>query len=1104
MTRKYGLLTIILIFTFFNLHAVSDSLGTKLQIQPAEFFSNAMLGNSTAMVMATDKGTTINFTNPYNGQAFGNSYAGTFSAKINGADNIKLYCIDIMHHLAFWKANQPHTYIDAGNTPSQITYILNNYYPYKAFPYSGSMSTDKKEAAAVQLAVWHYADGIDVNTITPADIKSRVIQIVADADANAGNTTPVATLVINPASQVINTNQGATMRVYAYNEIGQPVSGVNVSLTTNGGLLNISNGVTNSFGYLEFTVQDGGSNYATITATAEVKVPQGTRYVHSVKPDEYQKLVLATPALATRQFTASVEWENNSDLKITKTVDNANPIDGETINFTVTVTNDGPSEATNIWIMDIIDQGFNIQSTTVTQGTFYDGTESKGSKTIMPPGGTWDVGSLANGASATLQISVKVSSTELLSTRLDLGDASDFNVFVFQDINQPSSDTEGKMAAGRDIFLANYSVGDKLPNSNGTEDVLVAGRNLTFLTGAVFAGNVVYGDQTNLPVDYVSVEGEVRKDTIFNFSAAKSYLVDLSSTIADYQINGTDSLIFSSLHLNGSHPIVNIFKVEEEAFNNSLEIFINVPIGSTALVNIEGDSLKFDGGLVLSGTDKYTTLFNFYQATKLEIVAIDVQGTVLAPKADVNYISGQLNGQFIANSIKGQGQFNIAKFIGNVPATSTLQNIAELIWVDQIDPDSEPGNGVDTEDDYSAVTINVTPNLSVGSGTVNANWQYSGSSGSDEIIWTFNRDVNGNLLSGTWGGKIYRSIDEGASWEHVNPTMNVGYIWSLLPFDNGEIFAATERGIYSSNNLGLDWAIYSLTDKDVRSIVASSGKLYAAVWGEGVYVSSDNGANWATLNNGLIFLAVNSLAIDNNNNLYAGTFGGGLFKLENGSETWNTVSAGYDHIWSVAVNSNNEVFLGTYGNGLFYSSDGSTFSKQSDVTSPYIYSISVDGANVFASAWNGGIYYHVGTTKGSWQQLGLVGFDISSVYFNGSKLYAGTSNGKVYVNDKPTSVSDNNNNIVTTYSLEQNYPNPFNPTTIIKFSVAEQTNVKLSIFDVLGKKVATLVDTEMQAGAYSLVWNATDNFGKKVASGIYFYSIETGKFTKTMKMLLLK
>ncbi len=1102
MIKKYILTAIVLIFTFINIRAVSDSSKAALEIKPPEYFLNSKLLSSTAKVLSTAKGYTVNFTNPYTGAAFGNTYAGTFNATIDNTNNVRLYCIDIAHLLAFWKTNQPHTYTDAGITPSQITYILNNYYPYKALPYAGAL-TETKEAAAVQLAIWHYADGVNVNTITPSDIKARVIQIVNDANANAGNTKPVATLVITPASQLLNSNNNAVMRVYAYNEVGTPVPNVNIQLTSIGGILSNTNGVTNNLGYFEFTVQNDGSNYAEIKATAQVVIPQGTRYVHSVQPDQYQKLVLATPALATRNFTATVEWQPNADLQVTKTVDNNNPSDGDVITFTVTVTNNGPAEATNVMLMDLIDAGFIIQNVVASQGTYYYENNKRNIENIVPEG-TWEVGTLSSGASATLTVTVKVNSVDLLATRLDFGPAADFNVFVFQDVNQPSSDTEGKMAAGRDVFLSNYSVGDKLPNSNGTEDVLIAGRNLIFLTGAVFGGNAVFGGQSNLPVDYVSVEGTVRKDTVINFAAAKSYLIDLANTIANYPENGRDTMVWSSLHLNGMHPVVNIFNVTQEQFNNSHEIFVSVPVGSTALINVAGDSLVFDGGLVLSGTDKYTTLFNFYEATKLTIVGIDIQGSVLAPNADVDYPTGQLNGQFIANSIVGQGQFNLAKFIGNVPSTTSLKNVAEVIWLDQLDPDSEPGNGISSEDDYASVDITINSNLSVGSGTSNANWQFAGSFSGDEIIWTFNRDINGNLLSGTWGGKIYRSTDEGATWEHINPNMNVGYVWSLLPLPSGEILAATEKGVYKSDNTGSNWNLETLNDKDVRAILIVGNTYYAAVWGEGVFESNDNGVSWNAFNNGLDFLAVNSLALDANNIMYVGTFGGGLFKLSAGNNSWVNVNIGYNHVWSVAVNSANEVFVGTYGNGLYYSFDGSTFTKQVDVTAPYIYSISADGANVFISAWNGGIYYHMGATESSWKQLGLVGFDISTVYYNGAKLFAGTSDGKVYVNDKPTSVNEFNNNIPVSYSLEQNYPNPFNPSTIIKFSVAEESNVKLVIFDALGKEVATLVNSELKPGSYSLIWNATDNNGKKLSSGVYFYRIEAGKFSKTLKMMLLK
>ena len=86
------------------------------------------------------------------------------------------------------------------------------------------------------------------------------------------------------------------------------------------------------------------------------------------------------------------------------------------------------------------------------------------------------------------------------------------------------------------------------------------------------------------------------------------------------------------------------------------------------------------------------------------------------------------------------------------------------------------------------------------------------------------------------------------------------------------------------------------------------------------------------------------------------------------------------------------------------------------------------------------------------------------------------------------------------YALEQNYPNPFNPSTVIEFSLPENVgNVKLSIYNALGEKVAELVNTALTAGRYSYQWNA-----QNVATGMYLYELRTDKFVSVKKMLLMK
>ncbi len=91
------------------------------------------------------------------------------------------------------------------------------------------------------------------------------------------------------------------------------------------------------------------------------------------------------------------------------------------------------------------------------------------------------------------------------------------------------------------------------------------------------------------------------------------------------------------------------------------------------------------------------------------------------------------------------------------------------------------------------------------------------------------------------------------------------------------------------------------------------------------------------------------------------------------------------------------------------------------------------------------------------------------------------------------------NEVPKSFSLSQNYPNPFNPSTVIKFEVASYRFIKLSVYDVPGKEISTLVNEQLQPGSYEVNWNAS-NF----PSGVYFYKLAAGDFVETKKMILMK
>ncbi len=103
-----------------------------------------------------------------------------------------------------------------------------------------------------------------------------------------------------------------------------------------------------------------------------------------------------------------------------------------------------------------------------------------------------------------------------------------------------------------------------------------------------------------------------------------------------------------------------------------------------------------------------------------------------------------------------------------------------------------------------------------------------------------------------------------------------------------------------------------------------------------------------------------------------------------------------------------------------------------------------------------------------------------------------------------TSVGTKNDNVPATYELSQNYPNPFNPSTTIEYKLPERAFVEMKIYDITGREVATLVSGMQEAGTHNVVWNATNGYGVKVASGVYIYRITAGNFTQLKKMVLLK
>jgi hypothetical protein len=163
---------------------------------------------------------------------------------------------------------------------------------------------------------------------------------------------------------------------------------------------------------------------------------------------------------------------------------------------------------------------------------------------------------------------------------------------------------------------------------------------------------------------------------------------------------------------------------------------------------------------------------------------------------------------------------------------------------------------------------------------------------------------------------------------------------------------------------------------------------------------------------------------------------------------------------------------------------------------------------------------HAGTANGpvswnlSWTApaagTGKVYFYVSGIAADNSSDDAGDYgyHTSQQVPEKTTGVSDNDNADGSArpdrFILHQNYPNPFNLATSISYTLKKEGLVNLTIYNILGQKIRTLIDQVEPAGNYSIQWDSKDEKGRVVAGGVYFYILKAGDFTSSKRMVLLK
>jgi choice-of-anchor A domain-containing protein len=243
------------------------------------------------------------------------------------------------------------------------------------------------------------------------------------------------------------------------------------------------------------------------------------------------------------------------------------------------------------------------------------------------------------------------------ATVLDFGVAGRFNVFVFENFTSSNTDVEGAVAVGGNLNVASYSINER--NKAVAGNALVVEKNLTFSNGSVKHGNIDVAGSTS--TSSFGFAGNYTNSDPVNFDNERTYLTNLSASLNSLANTGSATYDYSGLQLTASNNTdAQIFDIDGNLFNSrNNTTFSGFSSGQTIILNISGDSLKFDGG---TGTDfgKYgfNVIYNFYQATSVN-TGSGATGSILAPLADVTGGYTAINGNVIAKSWNTNTQVNV-------------------------------------------------------------------------------------------------------------------------------------------------------------------------------------------------------------------------------------------------------------------------------------------------------------------------------------------------------------------------------------------------------------------------------------------------------------
>ncbi|MFZ4622334.1 MAG: Kelch repeat-containing protein [Bacteroidota bacterium] len=369
-------------------------------------------------------------------------------------------------------------------------------------------------------------------------------------------------------------------------------------------------------------------------------------------------------------------------------------------------------------------------------------------------------------------------------------------------------------------------------------------------------------------------------------------------------------------------------------------------------------------------------------------------------------------------------------------------------------------------------------------------------------------------------GTILKTIDGGVHWsgQTTGVSANLTQIQFISPLIGYAASYSGDGGTFiKSTDGGTTWYDFSLKTSDTRSggFWFFSGDTGFLAVGNSAYSSSkilrtvNGGISWDTVlsgNNSWI----SYLNFPDRTRGYATASNGNVLRTTDGGSHWMTVGTG-SGLWMSGIHffDKDNGFAGggdfnTGGGTIYKTTNGGT--NWQTMTVNYGASIIrfVSATTGFAigsnSSWNVKKVILTADGGASWSLDPAAKERMNDLTFpNVSTGYAVGDSGVIMKYAAPTAVTHSPDVLPGNFVLRQNYPNPFNPTTTINYQIPAETQVNLSVYDLLGRVVITIVDGVQQEGMHSEIFN-----GSSLSSGIYFYRLRSGEYVQTHRMVLLK